>query len=182
MTPLSGTDYLPSGERLSSYTQNIPHRICGFFLCRSSNMGIGVQCEPGGEMTEHTTHRLDIHTVLQGNGGEGMAEVVESDLRDSGSCQHSFQHIVHAVRRDGANLGGGGAMGAPPVAGGATERNGCGRVALRCLTADEAAHKPMPGSIADAKRSVTQNGRRGAVMYGFRRTKWALIPYLEMSG
>jgi hypothetical protein len=27
-----------------------------------------------------------------------VAEVVESDFRDTCSCQHSPQHIVHAVR------------------------------------------------------------------------------------
>ena len=61
-------------------------------------MCIGVQCEPGGEVAEHSTDGLDIHTVLQGDGGKGVAEVVESDLWDTCSCQHSFEHIVYAVR------------------------------------------------------------------------------------
>ena len=67
-------------------------------------MGIGVQGESCGEVTQHAGHGLDIHTVLEGNGGEGVAEVMESDLRDTCSFQHPLQHIIDAVRRDGATV------------------------------------------------------------------------------
>ena len=60
-------------------------------------MGVGVQGEACGEVTEHTADRFDIHAVLQGDGGEGVAEVVESDLWDPGSGQHSLEHIVDTV-------------------------------------------------------------------------------------
>ena len=78
--------------------QNIPYCIGRFLLCCRSHMGIGVQCEPGGEVAEHTGYSFYVNPILQGNGGEGMAEVVESDLWDAGSCQHLFEHIVYAVR------------------------------------------------------------------------------------
>ena len=61
-------------------------------------MGIGVQGEACGEVTQHAGHRLNVHTVLQGDGCEGMAEVVESDLRDASPLQHTLQHIVHTIR------------------------------------------------------------------------------------
>ena len=60
-------------------------------------MSIGVQGETCGEVAQHAGDGLYIHTVLQGYGSEGVAEVVESDFWDVGSCQHSFEHIVHAV-------------------------------------------------------------------------------------
>ena len=60
-------------------------------------MGVGVQGEAGGEMTEHTGHSLYVHTVLQGYGCKGVSEVVESDLGDACSCQYSFEHIVYAI-------------------------------------------------------------------------------------
>ena len=69
-------------------------------------MGIGVQSEACGKVTQHAGHGLDVHTILQGNGCEGVAEVVESDLRDASPLQHPLQHIVHAVRGDGAAVGG----------------------------------------------------------------------------
>ena len=63
-------------------------------------MGIGVQGEPGGEVSQHAADRLDVHTVLECDGGEGVAEVVESDLRDTRPLQYTLQHIVDAVRGD----------------------------------------------------------------------------------
>lgn len=68
-------------------------------------MGIGVQGEASGEVTQHAGHRLDVHTVLQGNGGEGVAEVVESDLWDARPFQYTLEHIVHTVRGDGTAIG-----------------------------------------------------------------------------
>ena len=60
-------------------------------------MGVGIQSEAGGEVSEHSAHRLNIHAVLECDGGEGVAEVMESDLWDPGSGQHSLEHIVDAV-------------------------------------------------------------------------------------
>ena len=80
------------------YAEDLSHRICRLSLCGRSDMSIGIQSEPGGEVAQHTGYGFDIDTVLQGNGGEGMAEVVESDLWDARSCQHSFEHIVHTIR------------------------------------------------------------------------------------
>ena len=68
-------------------------------------MGIGVQGEACGEVAQHAGHRLDVHSVLQRNGCEGVAEVVESDLGNACSLQYTLEHIVHTVRRDGAAVG-----------------------------------------------------------------------------
>ena len=35
-------------------------------------MGVGVQGEACGEVTQHAGYRLDVHAVLQGDGGEGV--------------------------------------------------------------------------------------------------------------
>lgn len=35
------------------HAQHIPRGLGGFFLCRGGHMGIGVQGESGGEMTQH---------------------------------------------------------------------------------------------------------------------------------
>ena len=53
-------------------------------------MGVGVEREAGGEVTEHTGHRLDVHTILKRNGRKGMAEVVESHLWDTCSGEDSL--------------------------------------------------------------------------------------------
>ena len=68
-------------------------------------MGIGVQGEACGEVTQHAGHRLDVHTVLERDGCEGVAEVMESDRRDACPFQHALEHIVDAVRGDGTAVG-----------------------------------------------------------------------------
>ena len=35
-------------------------------------MGVGVQGEACGEVTQHTGYGLDVHTVLESDGGEGV--------------------------------------------------------------------------------------------------------------
>ena len=70
-------------------------------------MGVGVQGESSGEMTQHTAYRLDVHTVLKCNGCEGVAEIMESDLGNTGPFKYPLQHIVDAVRRDGTTVRGG---------------------------------------------------------------------------
>lgn len=68
-------------------------------------MGIGIQGEACGEVAQHTADRLDVHTVLEGDGCEGVAEVVKSDFRDTRSLKNPLQHVIYAVRRDGAAIG-----------------------------------------------------------------------------
>ena len=69
-------------------------------------MGIGVQGEACGEVAQHTGYRFDVHSVLQRDGGEGVAEIVESDLGDASSFEDALQHVVHTIRRDGSAVGG----------------------------------------------------------------------------
>ena len=49
-------------------TEYSPHRLGGFFLSCGGDLDVGVQGEAGGEVTQHTGHRLDVHTVLERNG------------------------------------------------------------------------------------------------------------------
>ena len=92
--------------KLNLHAQDILHSLGGFFLCRGGNMGIGVQGEACGEVSQHAGYRLNVHTILKRDSCEGVAEVVESDLRDASSLQYSFEHIVDAVRRDRTTVGG----------------------------------------------------------------------------
>ena len=69
-------------------------------------MGVGVQGEAGGEVAEHTADCFNVYAILQGDGGEGMTEVVESDLWDTCSRKDSLQYIVDAVGGDETAVGG----------------------------------------------------------------------------
>jgi len=94
-----------SATKPNFQAQDISQSLSCFFLSRSGDMGIGVQGEACGEVTQHAGHRLDIYSVLQRNGCEGVAEIVESDLRDTSPLQHSLQHIVNAVWGDRTAVG-----------------------------------------------------------------------------
>ena len=83
----------------------IRHGLSCFFLCRGGDVSVGIQSEPGGEVAEHTGDSLDVHAVLEGDGCEGVAEVMESYLRDACPLQYPLQHIVHTVRGDGTAVG-----------------------------------------------------------------------------
>ena len=72
-----------SAAKPNLQAQNISHGLRCFLLRRSCDMGIGVQGEAGGEVTQHTADRLDVYSILECDGSEGVAEVMESDLRDT---------------------------------------------------------------------------------------------------
>ena len=59
------------------HTQDISHGLGGFFLCRGGDMCIGVKSEACGEVTQHTGHRLDVHTILEGDGIRLRTELTE---------------------------------------------------------------------------------------------------------
>ena len=65
-------------------------------------MGVGIEGEPCGVMSEHSGHRLNVHSVLECDGGECVPEIVKSDLGQSRSFENPLQHMIHAVRGDGA--------------------------------------------------------------------------------
>ena len=58
-------------------------RLNGFFMCQGGDMGISIQSEACGEVTQHTADRFDIHAVLRGEGGEGVAEIMKPNLRNA---------------------------------------------------------------------------------------------------
>ena len=72
-----------SATKPNLQAQDISHGLGGFFLCRGGDMGVGVQGEACGEVTQHAGHCLDVHSVLQCDGCEGVAEVMKPNLRDT---------------------------------------------------------------------------------------------------
>ena len=72
-----------SATKPNSHTQNISHGLGGFFLRRSGDVGIGVQGEACGEVTQHAGHGLDVHTILESDGGESVPLRYNNDKRKS---------------------------------------------------------------------------------------------------
>ena len=66
-----GSNFLSSfrGSAICCHAQNSSHGIGWFFLCRGSDMGVGVQSESSGEVAQHPGDRFDVYAVLEGYPG-----------------------------------------------------------------------------------------------------------------
>ena len=74
-------------------------------LGRGGHMGVGVQGEPGAVVAQHPGDRFHIHPILEGQGSEGVSQIMEPDSRQSRPFQHPVEHVEHAVRGHGAVCG-----------------------------------------------------------------------------
>ena len=64
-------------------------------------MSVGVQREACRKMPQHTRYGLDVHSVLQSQRCEGVAQVVKTYLWQSCPRQYPEQHMQHAIWGDG---------------------------------------------------------------------------------
>lgn len=51
---------------MGSDAQHIANSLRRFFLCGGGDMGVGIEGESGGEVTQHSADGFDVHAVLQG--------------------------------------------------------------------------------------------------------------------
>ncbi len=65
-------------------------------------MGVGIQCKACAVVAQHPGDRFDVHAVLESQGGEGMAEIVEADVGQARPAQHPVEHMQDTVRGHGA--------------------------------------------------------------------------------
>ena len=70
-------------------------RLILLLLC---SVGIGAEGESGIIVAQHTGYGLYIHAVLQGRGSEGMSQIMEPDVRESGVFQNFLMEVYHGVR------------------------------------------------------------------------------------
>ena len=61
-------------------------------------MGVGAEGETGVKVPQHGGHRFHVHAILESCGGEGVPEIVESEMFQSGVLQDLFVEVYHAVR------------------------------------------------------------------------------------
>ena len=80
------------------YCQHVAHRIRRLFLCRRRN--------PCGEMAQHAGNGLDIHSILEGQGGEFLKwrtaiSRIDGDVIVLGITDrlHRFQRSILLVKK-----------------------------------------------------------------------------------
>ena len=73
--------------RLYNLSQDAAHSLGGLVLLLLRGVGVGAQGEPGIVVPRHGGHGFDVHAVLEGCGGEGVTEIMEADMLQSGVLQ-----------------------------------------------------------------------------------------------
>ncbi len=97
--------------------QQISHLCRCLFLYLVCSMGVGGKGESGAAVSQHTGYGLYIDSVLQGEGSEGVSEVMEADVFQPGILEDLLMELYHrigVVHSTGYRRGG--AIRAPPVA------------------------------------------------------------------
>ena len=74
-------------KRLYNLSQDAAHSLGGLVLLLPRGVGVGAQGEPGIVVPRHGGHGFDVHAVLEGCGGEGVTEIMEPDMLQSGVLQ-----------------------------------------------------------------------------------------------
>ena len=69
-------------------------------------MGVGAEGKARVVVAQRTGQRLDVHAVLEGQRGEGVSEVVKSDVLRADGLQDLLMGVAEGVRVEhGAGLG-----------------------------------------------------------------------------
>ncbi len=83
---------------LYDLVHEVSHGLGGFVLLLPCCVGIGAQSKDSVEVPKHGGDSFHVHAVLQGGGGEGVPEIVESEMLQSSVFQDFFVEIHHDVR------------------------------------------------------------------------------------
>lgn len=97
-TGISGAFLIIVWSGLHYLCHEAAHLRWGIILHLSGGVGIGSEGESGIVVAQHGGHRFDIHTVLESQGCEGMAEVMESDVWQISILQYLLVDVYHTVR------------------------------------------------------------------------------------
>ena len=83
---------------LHDLLHEVSHGLGRFVLLLPGGGGVGAQGEAGIEVSQHEGDRFHVHAVLQGCGGEGVTEIVESEMLQSDVLQDLLVEVYYAVR------------------------------------------------------------------------------------
>ena len=72
--------------------------LSSLVLLLPRGVGVGAEGESGIVVPQHAGYGLHVYTVLQGRGSEGVAEIMEANMRESGVLQDLLVKVHHGVR------------------------------------------------------------------------------------
>ena len=76
----------------------VAHGLRCLVLLLAGGVGVGPQGKSGIVVPQHSGDRFDVHTVLEGQGGEGMTEIVEAKVFQTSVLQNALVQGSHRVR------------------------------------------------------------------------------------
>ena len=82
---------------LERLLQQVSHRCRRLFLHLVRGMGVGGKGESGAAVPQHAGYGLDIDSVLQGQGCEGVAQIVEADMLQPGILEDLLMELYHRI-------------------------------------------------------------------------------------
>ena len=97
-TGISGAFLIIVWSGLHYLCHEAAHLRCGIILHLSGGVGIGSEGESGIVVAQHGGHSFDIHTVLECQGGEGVAEIMKSYVWQISILQYLLVDVYHTVR------------------------------------------------------------------------------------
>ena len=72
--------FRPGFFALHDLCHKIPHRFCRSVLLLPGGVGVGAEGEACVVVAQHTADRFHVHAILEGQGREGVSQVVEADM------------------------------------------------------------------------------------------------------
>ena len=91
---------------LHRLSDDVPDGIGGVTLHLRRSVGVGAESEARVIVSQCAGQRLDVHTVLEGQRGEGVSEVVKPDVLRADCLQYLFVGVAEGIRVEhGAGLG-----------------------------------------------------------------------------
>ena len=75
--------------------------ISGLLLHIVRDMGVDVQCSGRGDVADDSGQGLDVHAVFQGEGGEGVAQIVEPQVLTACQLQNGVELFPHMASVNG---------------------------------------------------------------------------------
>ena len=91
--------YHPGHETAHSFRRLILHLAGG--------VGVGAERETCVIVPQHTGDRLDVHAILQGQGGKGVSQIVEADVFQSSILEDFLVEFYHGIGIVHLSRGGG---------------------------------------------------------------------------
>ena len=104
----TGALFCLGGGVLSHLRHEVAHGLGCLVLLLPRGVGVGPQGESGVVVAQHGGHRLDVHAILESQGGEGAPEIVEPEVLQASVLEDALVQRDHGVRVvHGSGAGGG---------------------------------------------------------------------------